>query len=1192
MPTYRIISAKNVGSGKIYAKYGNATAQTGDIIVEPIPTDIVVTVNSSTTYNGSEKTLATATKPTGTYRYKLGYTKDESAIPSGGNIQYTNNYNTPLKATNAGTYHIYYTLEPQNENYYPAYTPNAFGNPNKIIIINKADLNLTSKNPDSIIYSLASQPVQLEVENISDSYEGNVKWPLRVSVKTSTGTTTWNCTEDGIITVPGGTKGAYVDYEISADVTISGDENYNSGTKSLVWKLKISYVPPINIAAVEEDGGDDFTYPEYVRLDDDVSFQILRTNPKLTTNTKLMYDGKNLFMESYQAEPILSTVTYKHNRVYGTGLYNKDLRKFLIGTNTASYSVGQDVRDTILLDNFDNQFENMYWCGTESINSDVYPQEMGCIAPLYLRKKRPNYFVIFKIDTPVNINLVNEADTVYDFKSDILEKAKIVKSFDLREGTPIGNYIKRYVEQKNFEYDKSIYMNFSSNEIYYYGIDKTSGVLTKKVENFEEQLLNNDNTIMKMDDWITSGFERNNLIFPYIINFEFLFDDKIGEYKFARYFGMYCNDIDLWEFEVTSMTDANYYKKNNITGITVDLGDDEPEMSEESLYYIKDKENTIYSIEQIPNSNSYSRYFKSRSMLDSDDFTGFELTSVSEYAERVSGPGRAIMVFEITGKIVGRENHYILDLKTTNGSKIGNFRGTIYTDAGTFTGSGSDYLYSCLGEIEDIAKALSSAINDSFSHRDDEYKWIYSYSIDNKIVIQARDAGTYMNELLNVIFSDTISTKINKLTDKFEGGTDLDGTIFKIHTEDVGTFLSENNHSRYLKCSDGVGAEILLILPYIHDGVVDDEYSLLITDNNGPKVSVSNTDEVEVIDKYYAKFGVLSFFPVKDFDFDTSSSAYGNDDMIQQELSSDNTEIKVNTGDSEDDFIVLNINHIPYGRFFYHNGNTIDTEYEYYFENLIPELCTVNKSVPHIVKWGYIDDSKDSCENPYRLNTSKIFEACNFSANTFKRSGDIMEYTHSMPYYINNIYDGYYNDTNYNNEYQYIPVSESMWELCKEGDNYDNVLNAWVTYFSNTETNNFEKMFGNTSERKLTIDSMESSKTFSNKRFNKKYSRFLLGNDTVRSSTLFRGVKFEIEELVSGKEVHTGKFNNYKFSFIYVPVCNIEKDNYTVHFIKNDKYKFIVGLVLFDIKNEMDDRGFNKAYVYAGSMYYINKKIN
>ena len=35
----------------------------------------------------------------------------------------------------------------------------------------------------------------------------------------------------------------------------------------------------------------------YKKLDDDVSFQILRTNPRLTTNTKLLYDGESMYLE-------------------------------------------------------------------------------------------------------------------------------------------------------------------------------------------------------------------------------------------------------------------------------------------------------------------------------------------------------------------------------------------------------------------------------------------------------------------------------------------------------------------------------------------------------------------------------------------------------------------------------------------------------------------------------------------------------------------------------------------------------------------------------------------------------------------------------------------------------------------------------------------------------------------------------
>ena len=255
---------------------------------------------------------------------------------------------------------------------------------------------------------------------------------------------------------------------------------------------------------------------------------------------------------------------------------------------------------------------------------------------------------------------------------------------------------------------------------------------------------------------------------------------------------------------------------------------------------------------------------------------------------------------------------------------------------------------------------------------------------------------------------------------------------------------------------------------------------------------------------------------------------------------------------------------MKYRKFVDDNDNKLDTEYEYYLENIIPELSTENKTVPHIVKWGYADEAKDSCEKPYRLNMSKIFDTSNFSANTYMQTGDIIEYTHSMPYYVTGVKDE--NEKVDNNEYQYITVNESLWNK-----DYDNLVSNWINYFTDIEENHFDEMFGDVP---------------GNKRYNKKYSRFLFGNSVNRSSTLFRGVKFEIIEMNGNKETHTGKYNGYKFSFLYIPVSEIKKEN-VIYFIKNDKYKFVVGLVFFNVKKSLDERDFNKAYVYAGAMGFL-----
>ena len=46
--------------------------------------------------------------------------------------------------------------------------------------------------------------------------------------------------------------------------------------------------------------------------------------------------------------------------------------------------------------------------------------------------------------------------------------------------------------------------------------------------------------------FILQGYERNNLLYPNIINLEFMFDDKDAEdFSFHNYFGLYmsCNTI-------------------------------------------------------------------------------------------------------------------------------------------------------------------------------------------------------------------------------------------------------------------------------------------------------------------------------------------------------------------------------------------------------------------------------------------------------------------------------------------------------------------------------------------------------------------------------------------------------------------------------------------------------------------------
>ena len=170
---------------------------------------------------------------------------------------------------------------------------------------------------------------------------------------------------------------------------------------------------------------------KYVKLDDGVSFSLVRTNPKLTTNTKLMYNGKKMYMESYASSELLNRSMYKNVSVKQNSTYNKDIASFLTGSGSQAYSVYKNFSDIAISGSYDNQFETLYWCGAEYINSSFYTEDIGFVAPLYLREKLPNYFLIFRLDTPSNYNFNvddkgNILDSTFNFKSDILDKAVLI----------------------------------------------------------------------------------------------------------------------------------------------------------------------------------------------------------------------------------------------------------------------------------------------------------------------------------------------------------------------------------------------------------------------------------------------------------------------------------------------------------------------------------------------------------------------------------------------------------------------------------------------------------------------------------------------------------------------------------------------------------------------------------------------
>lgn len=970
---------------------------------------------------------------------------------------------------------------------------------------------------------------------------------------------------------------------------------------------------------------------KYVKLDDGVSFSLVRTNPKLTTNTKLMYNGKKMYMESYMSSELLNRVTYKNVSVKPKGKYNNDIANFLTGSGSQAYRVYQNFSDIVVSDSYDNQFETLYWCGAEYIDSSNYSEDIGFVAPLYLREKLPNYFLIFRLDTPSNYNFNvdsnnNTLDSTFDFKKDILDKAVLIKTFDLREGSVLGDYIHNYVEQEEFEFDKSMYVNFSNCEVTYYGINKNSGVFENIVESFENELLKNDNPILNDDKWFTEGFERNGLIFPYIINIEYLFDDENFKnngkesYDFARYIGVYCNNIEFGEF--SNLDELREFGNTEYNAI----------------YYFEDNK---YNLHRYTNNEECLKIDgKDSKYFDGNLISGFEKERITGYAEPVDiyegFINRAQYGFEILkpfepGDWVGIEydGHvecYFADDKNISvGEKHDILLGD-YSDFRFFVGENST--------INDIAEELTNSINHNkkskfearcsgnviafYAKREGkeyngsesggakvllEASLLYNKKIslpisnyikhisanerpiehisdfdsvvpviseysngdidDFKIICEKSSFGDYYMDY----FCGSCDVEINPKTDTYKN-------VFKIYSEEYVFFGVD----RYLKTNNGDGRRICSNMVYIDaNGKIDPEYRVIIIDdapidkkgNIGYDVSVSSTYQVEIMDKFKPNHGILSWFPVRDFDFDINYSSYGQYGAFVDEcnLLSKNIIYKQvhHTRDTNADsdslstqeYTIIGIKELAKSPFFDDYNNSLYTEYDYYNEQVHPKLCLISKTAPYVSKWGYFDEQKDSCENPYRLNVNKVFGVSNLSANTYLRNCNEEEYTHGMPYYMTlnvpNYYKNYQyisSDDIYKNHYinnkneqniNYIGIDNNTFE------SFNDCVQYWINIFKNTEEDMFSHFF--------------SGKKYG-KRFDKKYSRLIGGDKFHNPSTLFRGVKFEVVRQYNGVDKRSNEYNNYKFSFVYIPIMlDSLVFNNTVYFIKNDTFKFIVGIV-------------------------------
>lgn len=395
----------------------------------------------------------------------------------------------------------------------------------------------------------------------------------------------------------------------------------------------------------------------------DRSFQLIRTNPLLTTNLQIVVDTDyQLYLESINTNKQLSDDKYKHYKM-GKESYLED--KIPVFYNDLPINLAFDVKDEddedIVYEEYKKQYDTLYWSGVSKVKeNEFYNEEYEYFAPLYIRPDDlPGAFIILRVDDPViyeekEDDLQVSVSNKNNFRREIIDKWKSVSVFDMTTKTEFGFWLENNYTNNDrfpsspFEFDSKKY-NFSR----WTGIDYFTGVYTSKDLYLNDKLWS-ENPHFRLEKFITEGYKNNELIFPNIANFKFLFDDtpatpfELKKYSLNRYFGFYV-DLEvvrtLTPYRSKSIKSGLKLEKNIFMGINQVSGSTMPfsiDWDEDKEYYIFAIDN-LYKVIRILDNGVYFYKIISEHEIDISDINRnseiniiFNDTGNSTYNNKIS----------------------------------------------------------------------------------------------------------------------------------------------------------------------------------------------------------------------------------------------------------------------------------------------------------------------------------------------------------------------------------------------------------------------------------------------------------------------------------------------------------------------------------------------------------------------------
>ena len=920
-------------------------------------------------------------------------------------------------------------------------------------------------------------------------------------------------------------------------------------------------------------------------VDDNKSFALLRTNPKLTSNIKLIVDSNsNLFLSAFNANKELAKVEYQKFDIKPDGVYSSDVASFFRKLpNSEKYQVLRTDSDVTLYSDYSSQYEDQYQYGASHNITKLYDEQYKIFAPLWIEKKLPSKFIIYRVDDVDYASQYTEDTTGQNQRIiELLSKATIIKTFDIGINAPLGKYLATHVNDKQFP-ASAISVNFKEEaSSFYNGIDTVNGGFVSKAEQFDKYYTQVDYPEIFSNEIITQGFERNGIILANTINLEFLFDDNTAEnYKIYRYFGLYVDDIDEGYFKADSINKNgiininidSYISQYDLTGTSlshVDMLPNNAELNLPSLHYVKDKNGNFHNIKNGSN-YSFGKLPIALNDATAAQFEGFSKTGKIINAEKSIPNPRGFIKLLVTDIPNHNDRFFIGDKVEIEiaGYNLGDF--TLVADESMLPGRANKNRFSNQGSIQQIAIAISNAIktNEALPYK--------TYVNDNTVIIEDNQDGNrrYMTafgiysqntsnfvtvidgEVNNIGFVDSlVPSTTNTIFSDWEiwtmvgGSTNGQGFLVKsseIKTIQIGIeWIKEKDSEIYSK-----------IIEFNKDPFSEDLYRVILEF----PIKLSNDMTFETYKIFEISHGRFSAYDFKDFDFDFYSTK--------------NSELGDLTYDTEDAFTfysglnpVLENEKVEEGQ----GLVNLTSEYDRLGENKLKETAVKSRISPSICKFE-LKDATNARNLPYILNVSEAFGEDNLSPNIeidSNRNVDLMNMEH---FHIHDIPTTLLGDRKDYNNYVNFADSELTFDKLKDTsfDYFAQYFN-WNGYYDSIDNT----WYDNTSK--------------------KLWTKFDAGNNEKNAATVFRGLRYiyqKRKETVSQNPtefIPTNETNDFKFGVVLKYKQGSTRDNVSITSIKNDKFKFVCVLIELELI-ENDIKSIDRNLLYSLKDVKLNNLI-